>query len=227
MCEKYALTLRDFHTLNIFIRMKRVIVFRVENVLVKDYDEEKMFDLKKRRLVKGMLIKEGLELKGNEWEEMKNEVVELREGFEKEGNVEKMMKMRDVLRKMEEIEEDGKEVMLEMKRKFMDGSFEKRKISVKEDLEDLERVRDLVGNMRLVFVSRYGRMRVKKLLKNNGLKEFEVVGNLDELEGMEKDSMIVFGGEDDVEKMEGVGVKCVLGVKDMWKEIGLIRVGRG
>lgn len=192
---------------------------------MKDYDEVKMFDLKMRRLVKEMLKKEGLELKGNGWDEMKKEVVEWRDGFEKEGNVEMRMKMRDVLRRMEEIEEDGKEVMLEMKRKFMDGNFEKRKISVREDLEDLERVRDLVGDMRMVFVSRYGKMRVKRLLKNNGLKEFEVVGSMDELEVVEKDNMIVFGGEEDVEKMEGLGVKSVLGVRDMWKEIGLKRVG--
>lgn len=205
--------------------MKKVIVFRVENVLVKDYDEVKMFDLKMRRLVKEMLKREGMELKGSEWDEMKNEVVGLRDGFEKEGNVEMRMKMRDVLRRMEEIEEDGKEVMLEMKRKFMDGNFEKRKISVREDLEDLERVRDLVGDMRMVFVSRYGKMRVKRLLRNNGLKEFEVVGSMDELEVVEKENMIVFGGEEDVEKMEGLGVKCVLGVRDMWKEIGLKRVG--
>ena len=55
--------------------MKKVIVFRVENVLVKDYDEVKMFDLKMRRLVKEMLKKEGLELKGNDWNERKNEMV--------------------------------------------------------------------------------------------------------------------------------------------------------
>lgn len=205
--------------------MKKVIVFRVENVLVKDYDEVKMFDLKMRRLVKEMLKREGMELKGSEWDEMKNEVVGLRDGFEKDGNVEMRIKMRDVLRRMEEMEEDGKEVMLEMKRKYMDGNFEKRKISVREDLEDLERVRDLVGDMRMVFVSRYGKMRVKRLLRNNGLKEFEVVGSMDELEVVEKENMIVFGGEEDVEKMEGLGVKCVLGVRDMWKEIGLKRVG--
>jgi hypothetical protein len=64
-------------------------------------------------------------------------------------------------------------------------------------------------------------------LKNNGLKEFEVVGSMDELEVVEKDNMIVFGNEEDVKKMEGMGVKSVLGVRDRWKEIGLIRVGRG
>ena len=201
--------------------MKKVIVFRVENVLVKDYDEVKMFDLKKRRLVKEMLEKVGLELEGKEWDEMKIEVIKWKEGFEKEGDVEKMMKMRDVLRRMDKIEEDGKEVMLEMKRKFMDGSFEKKKMGMREDLEDLERVKDRVGDMKMVFVSRYGRMRVKRLLKNNGLKEFEVVGSMDELEVVEKDNMIVFGNEEDVKKMEGMGVKSVLGVGDMWKEIGL------
>lgn len=205
--------------------MKKVIVFRVENVLVKDYDEVKMFDLKMRRLVKEMVKKEGLELKGNEWDEMKNEVVGLKEGFEKDGNVEMRMKMRDVLRRMEEIEDYGKGVMLEMRRKFMDGVFERRKIGVRSDLEDLERMKEMVKDMRLAFVSRYGRMKVMRLLKNNGLKEFEVVGNIDELEVVEKENMIVFGCEEDVEKMEGMGVKCVLGVRDMWKEIGIKRVG--
>lgn len=205
--------------------MKKVIVFRVEGVLVKDYDEVKMYGLKMRRLVKEMLKKEDVELKGNDWEDMKMEVERLKNGFEVEGNVEKMMKMRDVLRRMEEMENEGKEVMLEMRRKFMEGSFEKRKISVRGDLEDLERVKDLVGDMRLVFVSKLGRMRVIRLLKNNGLREFEMVGSLDELEGIEKQNVIVFGGEEDVEKMEGMGMKCVLGVKDMWKEIGIRRVG--
>ena len=193
--------------------MKKVIVFRVENVLVKDYDEVKMFDLKMRRLVKEILKKEGLELKGNEWEEMKKEVVGLRDEFEKEGNVEMRMKMRDVLRRMEEIEDYGKGVMLEMRRKFMDGVFERRKIGMRSDLEDLERMKEMVKDMRLVFVSRYGKMKVMRLLKNNGLKEFEVVGSIDELE------------VEDVEKMEGMGVKSVLGVRDMWKEIGIKRVG--
>ena len=203
--------------------MKKVIVFRVEGVLVKDYDVLKMYDLKVRRLVKEMLKKENVELKGENWEDMKKEVEELKNGFEEDGDVEMRLKMRNVMRRMEEMENEGKERMLEMKSKFMDGSFEKRKMSVREDLEDLERVRDLVGDMRLVFVSGYGRMKVMRLLKNNGLKEFEVVGSMDELEVVEKENMIVFGCEEDVEKMEGMGVKSVLGVRDMWKEIGIIR----
>ena len=204
--------------------MKKVIVFRVENVLVRDYDELKMFDLKKKRLMKEMLKKEGVELKGNEWEEMKNEVIGLKNGFEEDGNVEKRMKMRDVLRRMEEMEDNGREVMLEMRRKFMDGVFEKRKISVRGELEDLERMKDLVGDMRMVFVSRYGRMKVMRLLKNNGLKEFEVMGSVEELDGVEKENVIMFGSEKDVVKMGELGMRCVGGVKDMWKEMGIKRV---
>lgn len=203
--------------------MKKVIVFRVEGVLVKDYDVFKMYDLKMRRLVKEMLKKEDVELKGDGWEEMKKEVEEWKKGFEEDGNVEKSLRMRDVLRRMEQMESEGKERMLEMKRRFMDASFEKRKISEREDLEDLEKVKDLVGDMRMVFVSKYSKMRVVRLLKNNGLTGFEVIGSLDGLEGVEKEDVIVFGCEEDVEKMEETGMKSVLGVKDMWKEIGIIR----
>ena len=193
--------------------MKKVIVFRVEGVLVRDYDVVKMFDLKKRRLVKELIKKEGLELEG------------LKKGFEEDGNVERKMKMRDVLRRMEELENESEGMMLEMRKKFMEGGFERRKISVIGDLEDLERVKGLVGDMRMVFVSKYGRRRVMKLLKDNGLKEFEIMGSLDGLEGVEKEKVIMFGNEEDVEKMEGMGMKCVLGVEDMWKEIGIKRVG--
>ena len=205
--------------------MKKVIVFRVEGVLVRDYDVVKMFDLKKRRLVKELLKKEGLELEGNDWEGMKMEVEGLKKGFEEDGNVERKMKMRDVLRRMEELENESEGMMLEMRKKFMEGGFERRKISVIGDLEDLERVKGLVGDMRMVFVSKYGRRRVMKLLKDNGLKEFEIMGSLDGLEGVEKEKVILFGNEEDVEKMEGMGMKCVLGVEDMWKEIGIKRVG--
>ena len=205
--------------------MKKVIVFRVENVLVRDYDELKMFDLKKKRLVKEMLKKEGVELNENDWEGIKMGVEELKNGFEEKGDVEKKLKMRDVLKRMEEMEKDEGEERMEMRRKFMDVSFEKRKISVRGDLEDLERVKGLVGDMRIVFVSRYGKMRVMRLLKNNGLRDFEVMGSLNELEGEEKEKVIMFGCEEDVEKMEEMGMRCVLGLKDMWKEIGLKRAG--
>ena len=149
----------------------------------------------------------------------------MKNGFEEKGDVEKKLKMRDVLRRMEEIEKGEGDERMEMRRKFMDVNFEKRKISVRGDLEELERVKGLVGDMRIVFVSRYGKMRVMRLLKNNGLRDFEMMGSLNELEGEDKEKVIMFGCEEDVEKMEEMGMRCVLGLKEMWKEIGLKRAG--
>ena len=68
-------------------------------------------------------------------------------------------------------------------------------------------------------------MKVMRLLKNNGLRDFEVVGSIDELEVVEKGNVVMFGNEEDVEKMDGMGMRCVLGVNDLWKEIGIRRVG--
>ena len=205
--------------------MKKVIVFRVENVLVKDCDESVMYDRKKMNVMKKVLEKEGVELEKKDWEGMKKELEGKKKGFEEEGNVEKMMKMRDLLRRMDEMDGEEEEGKKEMRRKFMDESFEKSKIGVKGDLEDLERLKGLVGEMRLVFVSGYGKMRVMRLLRNNGLKEFEVMGSLDELEGVKKEDVVMFGNEVDVEKMEEMEMKGVLGVGDMWKEIGIKKVG--
>ena len=38
-------------------------------------------------------------------------------------------------------------------------------------------------------------------------------------------NVVMFGNEEDVEKMDGMGMRCVLGVNDLWKEIGIRRVG--
>ena len=52
-----------------------------------------------------------------------------------------------------------------------------------------------------------------------------MVGSIDELEVVEKGNVVMFGNEEDVEKMDGMGMRCVLGVNDLWKEIGIRRVG--
>ena len=98
--------------------MKKVIVFRVENVLVKDCDESVMYDRKKKNVMKKVLEMEGLKLEKKDWEGMK-----------------------------------------------------------------------------------------------------------DELEVEEKEDVVMFGNEGDVEKMGEKEMKCVLGVGDMWSEIGLKKVG--
>lgn len=51
------------------------------------------------------------------------------------------------------------------------------------------------------------------------------MGSLDELEGVEKEDVVMFGNEGDVEKKGEKEMKCVVGVGDMWNEIGLKKVG--
>ncbi len=109
----------------------------------------------------------------------------------------------------------------EMRKKFVGGDFEKRKIGVKEELLDLERIGGVVMDLRMVFVSGYGRNKVERLLWNNGLKRFGVVESVDELGEVEKEKFVMFGNEEDVEKVGEKELKCVVGVRDLWKEIGL------
>ena len=203
--------------------MKKVIVFRVENVLVKDYEVEKMFDVRVRKWLSERLLEGfGVELgKVKDWDEVKEKMEGWRKGYEEEGNVEKMIGMRD-LGKMLGRMLDGKEKEWEeMRKKFVGGDFEKRKIGVKEELLDLERIGEVVKDLRMVFVSGYGRNKVERLLWNNGLKRFEVVESVDELGDVEKEKFVMFGNEEDVEKMGEKELKCVVGVRDLWKEIGL------
>lgn len=61
MCKNYALSLRRFYTLKVLLSMRKVIVFKVENVLVNGYDERKSDELSGRRLVKEIVGKEMFE----------------------------------------------------------------------------------------------------------------------------------------------------------------------
>lgn len=88
----------------------------------------------------------------------------------------------------------------------MEG-FEKRVIGIRSELKDLERICEIVGG-KMVFVSKERKGKVVGLLVNNGLREFEVVGDLGCLEVDEKD-MVVFEKEEEL--------------KDMWDKIGLKR----
>lgn len=207
--------------------MKKVIVFRVENVLVKDYDENGMWELRMKKWLRDMVKKIcGDEMKDvKDFEGMKKRVEELEKMYGEIGELEMMFGLRNVGKVLREIEKDREKMMEEMRKKYIDDSFEKRRIVVREDLMDLERVGRIVDGMRLVYVSGVGKMRVSRLLMNNGLKDFEVLDSMDEIGVVEKDDVVVFGDEKDVEKVSGMGMKCVLGIMDMWKEIGLKRVG--
>lgn len=193
--------------------MKKVIVFKVEDVLVKSVNVEGMDEVKGRKMVKGWV---GEEMYGKEFvkdgkevmklEEMVGRMVVLERRFEEEGDDEKRFWMRDLRRKLEGWLEERGNRMEEMRRKYMDG-FEKRVIGIRNELKDLERICEIVGG-KMVFVSKERRGKVVGLLVNNGLREFEVVGDWGCLEVDEKD-MVVFEKEEEL--------------KDMWNKIGLKR----
>ena len=61
----------------------------------------------------------------------------------------------------------------------------------------------------MIFVSGARKVRVEKLLKNNGLKVFEVKGDLEFLKEENEEDVVVF---DSVEKL-----------KEIWKWVGLKR----
>jgi hypothetical protein len=193
--------------------MKKVIVFKVEDVLVKSVNVEGMDEVRGRKMVKGWVgeemygmefVKDGKEVM--KLEEMVGKMVVLEKRFEEEGNDEKRFWMRDLRRKLEGWLEERGNRMEEMRRKYMEG-FEKRVIGIRSELKDLERICEIVGG-KMVFVSKERKGKVVGLLVNNGLREFEVVGDLGCLEVDEKD-MVVFEKEEEL--------------KDMWDKIGLKR----
>ena len=194
--------------------MKKIIVFNVEGVLVKSVDVEKMDEVKGRKMVKGwvgneMYVKEFVKDENDgvmRLDEMVERMVDLEKGFEEEGDDLKRFWMRDLRRKLEGWLEVRCERLEEMRRKYLDG-FDKRVIGIRNELKDLERICGIVGG-KMVFVSKERKGKVVGLLMNNGLREFEVVGDVDCLDVDEKD-MVVFEKEEDL--------------KEMWNMIGLKR----
>ena len=207
--------------------MRKIIVFRVENVLVKDYDEMGMWELRMKKWVREMVKKEcGVDMNDEkDLEGMKKRVEELERMYGDIGDLEMMIGMRNVGKRIRGVEEDREKMMEEMRRKFIDDSFEKRKIVVREDLMDLERVGRIVDGMRMIYVSGLGKMRVCRLLLNNGLKDFEVLERVEEIGEVDKSDVVMFGDERDLERLNEMDMRCVVGVKDLWKEIGLKKVG--
>ena len=207
--------------------MRKIIVFRVENVLVKDYDEMGMWELRMKKWVREMVKKEcGVDMNDEkDLEGMKKRVEELERMYGDIGDLEMMIGMRNVGKRIRGVEEDREKMMEEMRRKFIDDSFEKRKIVVREDLMDLERVGRIVDGMRMIYVSGLGKMRVCRLLLNNGLKDFEVLERVEEIGEVDKSDVVMFGDEGDLERLNEMDMRCVVGVKDLWREIGLKKVG--
>jgi uncharacterized protein (UPF0218 family) len=199
--------------------MKKVIVFLVDDVLVKGYDVEKGDELSGRRIVKKEVGEEFFEKvfmkevgkKKKEvmsCGEMVGKMIELEGRFEEEGDLVKKYWIRDLRKKMEIWEERKEKRLVELRNKYLAGGFEKRLIGKREELKDLERICEVVGG-RMVFVSGERRSKVESLLYNNGLRRFEVEKDLGFLEGMEEEEYVVFDSEGSLE--------------NMWKDVGLKR----
>lgn len=197
--------------------MRKVIVFKVDGVLVKGYEAEKLDEMNGRKLIKKWLGEEIFEREFERKESGKKKVmesgeilkklIELEGRFEEEGDIEKKYWIRDVRRKFEEWKKESERRFEEMRRKYLDEGYEKRLIRKREELIDLERICGIVGG-RMIFYSEEKKGRVENLLYRNGLRRFEVIGDLESLKEEEKD-IVVFEEVEDL--------------KDMWNKIGLKR----
>lgn len=193
--------------------MKKVIVVRLENVLVKKFNVENSF----RMLVKRM-------------EKQKKDVEGLMRTYEEEmGKSWEKMKKKELLEKYEN-EFERKEIYREGKR-------------VLGDLLALKRENESLHDMRVVVVSGYGGREVRRLLMNNELdgkdvevkkfREGELGDCLSELgvKCEEFGRVVVLSNSDkDILECEKLGVKCEMcgwgkkegiGMEDIYGVIGL------
>ena len=196
--------------------MKKVIVFKVENVLVKGYDEKRIDESNGKKFVREYVGEKFFEeefMKEEEgekvvlsWEEIGNKLVELEGRFEGEGEVLKKYWLRDLIKRLEEWEEGKEKRLVELRKKFLEGIFEKRVIGIREDLKVLESICKIVGG-RSIFVSEVRKGKVEWLLGKNGLRSYEVKEDMSFLEGEDENNVVVFESVEDL--------------KDMWGKIGL------
>lgn len=196
--------------------MKKVIVFKVENVLVKGYDEKRIDESNGKKFVREYVGEKFFEeefMKEEEgekvvlsWEEIGNKLVELEGRFEGEGEVLKKYWLRDLIKRLEEWEEGKEKRLVELRKKFLEGIFEKRVIGIREDLKVLESICKIVGG-RIIFVSEVRKGKVEWLLGKNGLRSYEVKEDMSFLEGEDENNVVVFESVEDL--------------KDMWGKIGL------
>lgn len=171
--------------------MKKIIVVRLENVLVKKFNAEKSFKMMVKRM-----------------EKKEKNVEDLMKGYEEK------MGMEWKVRKMKEME-DEYEREFERKEIYVEGK------RVLEDLLGLKKKNEVLGDMRVVVVSEMGGKRVRGLLKNNGLDEKEIevkrykdgeMGVCLEEMGVVKDSygkvVVLSNSNKDILECDGLGVRC-------------------
>ena len=169
-----------------------------------------MDEMEGKKMVKKMVGKEMFEKEFVEMGcgEMLEKMKELEKRYEEEGDVLRRYWMRDLRRRMEEWVEGKEKRMEEKRRKNMENGFEKKVIEKREELKDLEKICEKVGG-KMIFVSGERKVRVEKLLKNNGLKVFEVKGDLEFLKEENEEDVVVFDS--------------VVKLKEIWKWVGLKR----
>lgn len=145
--------------------MKKVIVFRVEDVLVKDFNKED--SLKRAVSIETNKIKRSVGLDVLEREIKKKRGDNLgkleAEAEEKRNEIEEKIKIK---------EREKKEWVEKKEREFYDREFEKSKFKggIGDILKVLNRMKERVG-INIVFVTDHKLNKVDWILWNNGLKE--------------------------------------------------------
>ena len=191
--------------------MKKVIVFRVEDVLIKDFNKDE--SLKRAVSIETNKLKRtvGLDL-------LEKEIKKKSKGEEdcEELKMERMKKWIEIEGMVRVKEMEKKEWVDRREREFYDREFERRKFKggIGEILKVLKGMKERMG-VDVVFITDHRKSKVEGILWNNGLRDVEVEscnGNWIErvLEdcGKSKEDMILFSNKQgDLENGEEWGIK--------------------
>lgn len=211
--------------------MKRVIVFRVEDVLVKDFNKQdilkRAISIETNKLKKSVgldVLEKELKKKGKNDEDcdvLKEECVE---------------KWREIEGKVKMKEKEKKEWVEKRERVFFENEFERSKFKngVGEIMRVLKGMKERT-KVEIVFISDYRKSKVEKVLWNNGLRDMEVercnegwVERIVENSGRGKEDMVLFSNKmGDQERGDMWGIKVerlnaeIEGVGGFMGKIGL------
>ena len=190
--------------------MKKVIVFRVEDVLVKDFNKEE--SLKRAISVETNKLKKSVGL-----DVLERELKKQRNDKNCEAIKEKMTeKWNEIAGKVREMETERNEWVERKEREFYDKEFERSKFrnGVEEVMKVLKGIKERKG-VEVVFVSDHRKSKVESILWSNGLRDFEVencngdwIGRVSERSGKSKGDMIMLSNkESDLKNSVEWGIK--------------------
>lgn len=191
--------------------MKKVIVFRVENVLVKDFNKaeslERAVAIETNKLKRNVgldVLEKELKKKGKNDEERELVKKECKKRWEEIGDKLSM-----------KIKEKG-EWVERREREFYENEFERSrfKCGVGEIMKVLKGMKERM-NVEIVFVSSHRKSKVERVLWNNGLREMEVetcsgcwVERIIENSGKDRGDVVLFSNDmGDLESSELWGIK--------------------